>query len=102
MGSFSIWHWLVVLLVIVLLFGAKKIPELAKGLGSGIRTFKKELENEDEKKDDTPINTQTQRKTEKKPEVIEAQVIESIAKNEQTTVYPHSTPTTSPYSDSSR
>ena len=68
----------------MLLFGAKKIPELAKGLGSGIRTFKKELENEDEKKDDTPINTQTQRKTEKKPEVIEAQVIESIAKNEQT------------------
>lgn len=84
MGSFSIWHWLVVLLVIVLLFGAKKIPELAKGLGSGIRTFKKELENEDEKKDDAPINTQTQRKTEKKPEVIEAQVIESITKNEQT------------------
>ncbi|MDY5384448.1 MAG: twin-arginine translocase TatA/TatE family subunit, partial [Campylobacter sp.] len=35
MGSFSITHWLVVLAVIVLLFGAKKIPELAKGVGKG-------------------------------------------------------------------
>jgi len=34
-------HWAIVLLVIVLLFGAKKIPELAKGLGEGIREFKK-------------------------------------------------------------
>ncbi len=42
MGGFtSIWHWVIVLLVIVLLFGAKKIPELAKGLGSGIKNFKK-------------------------------------------------------------
>ena len=34
-------HWVIVLLVIVLLFGAKKIPELAKGLGQGIKEFKK-------------------------------------------------------------
>ncbi|MCI4399032.1 MAG: twin-arginine translocase TatA/TatE family subunit [Campylobacteraceae bacterium] len=49
MGSFSIWHWVVVLLIILLLFGAKRIPELAKGLGSGIKNFKnaiKEDENE--------------------------------------------------------
>lgn len=76
MGSMSIWHWLVVLLVIVLLFGAKKIPELAKGLGSGIKTFKKELEDEDDKKAEQN-NMQTQQQNEKKPEVIEAQVIES-------------------------
>ena len=48
MGSMSIGHWLIVLIVVVLLFGAKKIPELAKGLGQGIKTFKKEME------DDTP------------------------------------------------
>lgn len=75
MGSMSIWHWLVVLLVIVLLFGAKKIPELAKGLGSGIKTFKKELEDEEKKSEQTV--TQTQAASEKKPEVIEAQVIET-------------------------
>lgn len=87
MGSMSIWHWLVVLLVIVLLFGAKKIPELAKGLGSGIRTFKKELDGNEEKKSDENENViQTQQKQEQKPsprppEVIEAQIIESDSKN---------------------
>lgn len=41
MGTMSPFHWAIVLLVIVLLFGAKKIPDLAKGLGQGIREFKK-------------------------------------------------------------
>jgi sec-independent protein translocase protein TatA len=41
MGTLSPFHWIIVLLVIVLLFGAKKIPELAKGLGQGIKEFKK-------------------------------------------------------------
>ena len=48
MGSMSIGHSLIVLIVVVLLFGAKKIPELAKGLGQGIKTFKKEMEEDDE------------------------------------------------------
>ena len=46
MGSMSISHWLIVLAIIVLLFGAKKIPELAKGMGKGIKSFKKEMEND--------------------------------------------------------
>ncbi|MFY4724185.1 Sec-independent protein translocase subunit TatA/TatB [Campylobacter jejuni] len=41
-------HWLIILLIVVLLFGAKKIPELAKGLGKGIKTFKDEMSNDDE------------------------------------------------------
>ncbi|EAH5142043.1 twin-arginine translocase TatA/TatE family subunit [Campylobacter jejuni] len=41
-------HWLIILLIVVLLFGAKKIPELAKGLGKGIKTFKDEMNNDDE------------------------------------------------------
>jgi len=53
MGSFSITHWLIVLAVIVLLFGAKKIPELAKGLGQGIKNFKEAVNEEEEKKTDT-------------------------------------------------
>lgn len=64
MGTFSISHWLVILLIIVLLFGAKKIPELAKGLGSGIKNFKKAL-NEDE---ETTSNNPSQ-KVESKPDV---------------------------------
>jgi sec-independent protein translocase protein TatA len=35
------WEWVIVLLAVLLLFGAKKIPELAKGLGTGIKEFKK-------------------------------------------------------------
>ncbi|BEJ89596.1 twin-arginine translocase TatA/TatE family subunit [Campylobacter jejuni] len=41
-------HWLIILLIVVLLFGAKKIPELAKGLGKGIKTFKDEMNNDNE------------------------------------------------------
>ena len=50
MGTFSVWHWLVVLVVIVLLFGSKKIPELAKGVASGIKTFKKEIKDDETEK----------------------------------------------------
>lgn len=48
-------HWLIILLIVVLLFGAKKIPELAKGLGKGIKTFKDEMNNEEAAKNTTKI-----------------------------------------------
>ena len=48
MGSFSIWHWLVVLLVILLLFGSGKISGLMGDLATGIKAFKKNMK-EDEK-----------------------------------------------------
>ncbi|PZR23966.1 MAG: twin-arginine translocase TatA/TatE family subunit [Flavobacterium psychrophilum] len=40
MGKFGITEWILVIAVIVLLFGGKKIPELMKGLGTGIKEFK--------------------------------------------------------------
>ena len=40
MGEFSPFHWLIVLAVVVLLFGGKKIPEVMRGVGEGIRSFK--------------------------------------------------------------
>ena len=40
MGELSPIHWLIVLAIIVLLFGGKKIPEVMRGLGEGIRNFK--------------------------------------------------------------
>jgi sec-independent protein translocase protein TatA len=40
MGEFSVFHWLVVLAIVLLLFGGRKIPEVMKGLGEGIRNFK--------------------------------------------------------------
>ncbi len=54
MGFTSINHWLIVLLIIVLLFGAKKIPELAKGIGKGIKTFKAEMKDDEIKTAETP------------------------------------------------
>ena len=38
-------EWIVILIVIILLFGAKRIPDLAKGLGKGIREFKKAVKD---------------------------------------------------------
>ncbi|QDX79962.1 twin-arginine translocase subunit TatA [Denitratisoma sp. DHT3] len=40
MGSWSIWHWLVVLVIIMLVFGTKKLGSVGKDLGSAIRGFK--------------------------------------------------------------
>ena len=40
MGSFSIWHWIIVLVVVVLIFGTKKLKNLGKDLGEGIQGFK--------------------------------------------------------------
>lgn len=55
MGEFSIWHWLVVLGIALLLFGPSKLADLGKGLGEGIRNFKnavKEGEGQAEEKKD--------------------------------------------------
>jgi sec-independent protein translocase protein TatA len=40
MGSFSIWHWLIVLLVVVLIFGTKKLKNIGTDLGSAVKGFK--------------------------------------------------------------
>jgi sec-independent protein translocase protein TatA len=40
MGSFSIWHWLIVLLVIILVFGTSKLKNMGKDLGGAIKGFK--------------------------------------------------------------
>lgn len=52
MGNIGIWEILILVLILILLFGGKKIPELAKGLGKGIRLFKKAIKGEDEEKSD--------------------------------------------------
>ncbi|MBI3367671.1 MAG: Sec-independent protein translocase subunit TatA [Burkholderiales bacterium] len=40
MGSFSIWHWLIVLLVVVLIFGTKKLKNMGSDLGGAVKGFK--------------------------------------------------------------
>ncbi|MFR9804625.1 Sec-independent protein translocase subunit TatA [Pseudonocardia sp. RS010] len=47
MGELSVWHWLVVLAVFVLLFGARRLPEAARSLGRSARILRAELHAED-------------------------------------------------------
>jgi sec-independent protein translocase protein TatA len=47
MGSFSIWHWLIVLVVVVLLFGTKKLGNVGSDLSSAIKNFRKGLQDDD-------------------------------------------------------
>jgi sec-independent protein translocase protein TatA len=49
MGTFSIWHWLVVLVIVLLVFGTKKLRNLGGDLGSAIRNFKTSMKEEQEK-----------------------------------------------------
>jgi sec-independent protein translocase protein TatA len=54
MGSFSIWHWLIVLVVVLLLFGRGKIPELMGDFAKGIKSFKKGMADDDATASATP------------------------------------------------
>lgn len=48
MGSLSIWHWLIVLLVVVLVFGTKKLRGMGSDLGRAVKGFKEGMRAEDE------------------------------------------------------
>lgn len=50
-------EWILIILVVVLLFGGRKIPELMRGLGEGMKEFKKAREDNDKKDDDKKAST---------------------------------------------
>jgi len=43
-GVTSIWHWLIVLVIVLVIFGPGKLPQIGEGLGKGIRNFKKAVD----------------------------------------------------------
>jgi sec-independent protein translocase protein TatA len=47
MGGFSLWHWLIVLLVVLILFGRGRVSEIMGDFGKGIKSFKKGLNEEE-------------------------------------------------------
>jgi sec-independent protein translocase protein TatA len=53
MGSFSIWHWLIVLLIVVMVFGTKKLKNMGSDLGSAVKGFKDGMK--DGGQPDTPV-----------------------------------------------
>ncbi|KUI38363.1 preprotein translocase subunit TatA [Mycobacterium sp. IS-1496] len=58
MGGLQPWHWVIVIAVFVLLFGAKKLPDAARSLGKSMRIFKSEIkEMQSEGKTDNPSAT---------------------------------------------
>ena len=53
MGSFSIWHWLIVLAIILLIFGTKKLRNVGSDLGGAVKGFKDGMKSEGDKTADT-------------------------------------------------
>ncbi|MGE5236565.1 MAG: twin-arginine translocase TatA/TatE family subunit [Acidobacteriota bacterium] len=54
-GAFSPMHWLLVLFIVLLLFGPKKLPEIGKGLGTAIRGFRDALSDGEHATERTPV-----------------------------------------------
>jgi sec-independent protein translocase protein TatA len=71
MGSFSIWHWLVVLVVVLLVFGTKKLRNIGSDLGGAVKGFKESVGSEDAsgkqiQEDGQTIDVEVKNKTETK------------------------------------
>jgi sec-independent protein translocase protein TatA len=58
MGTFSIWHWLLVLAIVVLIFGTKKLKNMGTDVGEAVKNFKNAISGNNQKEDseDKPNN----------------------------------------------
>jgi sec-independent protein translocase protein TatA len=70
MGGLSLWHWLIVLLVVLLIFGTARLKNLGKDLGEAIKGFKKGMQDADDKPaarlgNDAQRNQDAQRESER-------------------------------------
>lgn len=63
MGGMSIWHWVIVLVVVILVFGTKKLPTLGQDLGKAIRGFKKSMSDEESPRLEADAKTETTEKS---------------------------------------
>ena len=57
MGSFSLWHWIIVLIIVVLVFGTKKLRNIGKDLGGAVHDFKQGLNEGTDGKDTKKTKT---------------------------------------------
>jgi sec-independent protein translocase protein TatA len=62
LGVFGPWQVIIILAVVLLLFGGKKIPELMKGLGQGVKEFKDASKGADAKGEEVKAETKTEEK----------------------------------------
>lgn len=71
MGTWSIWHWLIVLLIVLLVFGTKKLRNIGADLGGAVRGFKDGMKDSDKAADTGPSAQVTGR-------TIEAEVKDKV------------------------
>ena len=74
MGSFSIWHWLIVLLIVVMVFGTKKLRNVGKDLGGAVSDFKSGMKSGEDA---------TKTAAAEAPPVVAPNVIEGEAKRDK-------------------
>jgi sec-independent protein translocase protein TatA len=72
MGSFSIWHWLIVLLIVVMVFGTKKLKNMGSDLGGAVKGFKEGMKDGSTPDDDKTPEQVTQAKADKTTIDVEA------------------------------
>jgi len=81
MGTFSIWHWLIILAIVLLLFGTKRLKNLGTDLGSAIKGFKSAVKDESEKDEEEQKRAENlEHKEGEQPDanrVIESETIEA-------------------------
>jgi len=78
MGGLSIWHWLIVLLVVVLIFGTKKLRNIGQDLGGAVKGFKEGMKTEDTAAGTTPPT--------EPPQQVSGRTIEGEVKKDSTKV----------------
>jgi sec-independent protein translocase protein TatA len=71
MGNFKGWEILIILALLLLLFGAKRLPDAARGLGRSLRIFKSEIKEMRDDDDDPAAATQQRRATRAAPPALE-------------------------------
>lgn len=71
MGTFSLWHWVIVLAIVLVIFGTKKLRNMGGDLGGAVKSFKDAM-NEEKNKVDTP--TELPRQSETTGHTVEGEV----------------------------
>ena len=72
MGSFSIWHWLIVLLIVVMVFGTKKLKNIGADLGGAVKGFKDGMKDGSAAPDEAPAQVAQSQSADKRTIDVEA------------------------------
>ena len=82
MGGISIWQLLIIAVIVILLFGTKKLRGLGSDLGSAVKGFKKAITDENENKEETPQEIKTESLADAK-NTASSQAKDSVKENNQ-------------------